>query len=718
MKTISEEEREGVTVYKSACRVCHGGCGALVHVKDGMVVKIEPDPESPLSRGRMCAKGLTSIDSLYHPDRLKYPMKRAGKRGEGKWERISWDEALDTIAEKLTAIRKESGPESIAVLQGTGRHHLHHTVRFASILGTPNWMEPGTAQCFFPRVLTGGITYGSLPTCDYYNKDVHPECILVWGHNPFVCNNDGESQFRFRDALKQGAKMICVDIRRTEAAEKADIWLQLRPGTDDALALTMLHIIIKEKLYDAEFVKNWTVGFDELAERVKECTPQWGEQITRVPAEKIEEAARLFATTKPAALEWGVALEQTPNCFQTVRSVALIPGITGNFDIPGGWIQGMHIMPDPQLCIEKIPQETQLKRLGYDRFKFLAGEGNKMPSAHIPSVLHAMKTGEPYRVRASLHFGNNGLLGFGNTKDVYESLMELDFMLCMDLYMTPTAELADIVLPAATWLEYDQLFSVPSLADHVILMTQKLAQIEECRPDEQVFYDIAKRMGLDYYANSVEAVFDEQLAETARRYPQFEGLNFQKLKKLGYVSVPIEYKKYEKDGFATASGKMEIASSALREFQYDPLPSYQEPPESPISDPETAKEYPLILSTGGRIANFFLSEARQISRLRRANPDPIVEINTQTAREYGIEDGDWVSIETKRGKIKQKAKVYDGIAPQVINCQHGWWFPENPNPDHGVWESNANVLTNNQAPYDPIIGTYQLRALLCRIAKA
>jgi anaerobic selenocysteine-containing dehydrogenase len=357
------------------------------------------------------------------------------------------------------------------------------------------------------------------------------------------------------------------------------------------------------------------------------------------------------------------------------------------------------------------------KRIGSDRFKILAGIDQEMASAHIPSVLNAIKTGQPYPIKAMLFFGNNGLVGFANSKDVYESFTKLDFIVNMDLYMTPTAELADIVLPAASWLEYNQVFSVPSLADHVILPIHKITSVWECRPDEEVFLQIAKRMGLDYGAEKVEDIIDEQLSETARRYPQFEGLNFKKLIEMGWASVDIKYKKYEERGFNTPSGKMEIYSSILENYGYEPLPYYQEPPESPYSDLKTYEEYPLILTTGGRVQYFFHSEGRQIPSLRKKHPDPIVEINTQTAKKYGIKDGDWIFIETKRGKIQQKAKVHDGIDPRVINCQNGWWFPEDKSPEHGVWKSNANVLTNNQGPYDPIMGTYQLRALLCKIYK-
>lgn len=697
-----------VKVYRSACRMCHGGCGVLVHVKDGKVIKIEGDPESPLNRGKICVKGLSSIEHLYSPDRLKYPLKRVGKRGEGKWERIPWDEALDTIAKKIQEIKDNYGAESIALGHGTGRHHFHHVLRFANALGTPNWCEPGTAQCFVPRVLTGVMTYGDLPICDYYG-DVNPECLLVWGHNPVVSGPDGEIQFRVRECLRKGTKLIVIDPRQTEMVEMADIWLQVRPGTDDALALSMMNIIINEGIYDKEFVEKWTVGFYKLAERVQNYPPVWAEKITWIPAEKIKAAARMFAQTKPAAVEWGVALEHTPNCLQTVRAVALIPGITGNIDIPGGWTLGMHLISNIPLLKGNLTDEMRDKRMGANTFKLLSGRDSMFPSAHIPTLFKAMRTGEPYPIKAFLIFGNNGLVSYANSRGVYESFMNLDFLSVMDIYMTPTAELADIVLPAATWLEVDQVVGMPNVAMNAVLAQQKITRLWECRQDEEVFIELARRLNLDVGTESLEDIYNHQLEPL--------GITFDELKRRGFVSAPIKYRKFEESGFSTPSGKIELYSSILEEQGYDPLPYYQEPPESPLSKPDMAREYPLILITGGRSQYFFHTEFRQIPSLRKRDPDPIVEIHPKTAEESNIQEGEWIWIETPRGRIKQKAKLTRGIDPRVVNVQHGWWFPEDPGPEYGVWKSNANVLTNNAPPYDPAMGTYQLRALLCKIYK-
>lgn len=689
--------------------MCHGGCGVLVHVQDDRVVKVQGDPGSPLSRGRLCPKGRASLEQLYHPDRLKYPVKRAGGRGEGRWERTSWEEALDTIAEKIKRIREDLGIQSVAIGTGTGRHHFMHVIRFANALGTPNWCEPGTAQCFIPRIITGIMTYGDLPIVDYYGR-VNPECLLVWGHNPIVSGPDGEIQFRVKDCLVRGTKLIVVDPRRTEMARRADLWLQIRPGTDAALALGMMQVIIEEDLYDRQFVEKWTVGFDRLVDRVAEYPPERVAEITWVPAETIREAARLFAVTKPAALEWGVALEQTPNCLQTVRAVALLPGITGNIDIPGGWITGMHLVPEPDVLEGNLSREMREKRLGAQEFRALSGPDAFFPSAHAPTLFDAMLTGEPYPIKAFLVFGNNALLTYAQSRRVRDALASLDFLAVMDLYMTPTAELADIVLPAASWLEVDQITALPFIANNVVLAQQKVVRIEECRQDEEVFVELARRLDLPVGTEDLTEVLEAQLGPL--------GIGLDDLRRRGSVAAPIRYRKYEEDGFRTGSGKVELASGYLDHLGYDPLPYFQEPPESPTSSPDLAKQYPLVLTTGGRSQFFFHSEFRQLASLRRRHDAPIVEIHPDTARLCGIREGEWVWIESPRGRIRQRARLTDGIDARVVHVEHGWWFPEDPSPEHGVWEANANLLTNSGPPYDPAVGTYQLRALLCRVRPA
>jgi len=698
-------------ILKSVCRSCHGGCGVLLHVAGDRLVKVEGDRDSPLNHGRLCPIGTVTLDLVYHPDRLKYPMRREGPRGAGSWHRIGWDEALDEIAEKLEAIRREHGPEAIALGTGTGRHHIRWVSRFGHALGTPNWCEPGFAQCFHPRVNTCILTFGDFPVSDF-TGGTPPACMLFWGHNPLNSGPDGETRFNVREALDHNPKIVVVDPRETELSRRAEVWLQLRPGTDDALALAMLNVIIAEKLYDASFVARWTHGFDALADHVRPYTPEWAEPITWVSAEKIRAAARLFAEIKPAMMEWGCAIEHTPNCIQTVRAISLLPAITGNVDVPGGWVFGMHGLGRFPSLIEHVSPQAAAKRLGADRFKLLGGEGADLPAAHIPTLLQAMREGKPYPVKAFLVFGNNTLTTYANSALVHESLMKLDFMVCADLFMTPTAELADIVLPAASWPELDQLAGLPTVAANVVLANQRAVRTFECKSDEEIFVELARRMKLPACTEPVEAVLDAQLKAGGLN------LSFAELKERGSITVPFTYRKYEDHGFKTPTGKIELYSTRFEEMGYAPLPTYAEPPESPLSRPDLVADYPLVLTTGARIPYFFNSEHRQIDKLRKAHREPVADIHPDTAQRYGIRNRDWMWIETRRGRIKQRARVTTGIDPRVIAAEHGWWFPDEPAPEYGVWKSNVNLLTDNAPPYDPAMGTYQLRALLCRVSKA
>lgn len=703
------DQVESKRVLKSVCHGCHGGCSVLLHVDNDVLTKIEGDPDGPLNHGSICPIGVGARDLVYHPDRLLYPMKRHGPRGAGTWERITWDEALDTIVSKIQGILATHGPESIVLGTGTGRHHCKWVIRFANALGTPNWCEPGTAQCFIPRVSVGFMTYGAFPVGDF-SHTVQPKTICYWGHNPLNSGPDGETRFVSRENLVQSrAKVIVIDPRETELTKRADVWLRLRPGTDDALALAMINVIIEENLYDHAFVDKYCHGFAELAAHVKQYTPEWAEPITWVSAQTIRAGARLFAEHQPTQMEWGCAIEHTPNTIQTVRAVALLPALTGNIDIPGGWVFGGDQLGVFDFLEDKIAPEVAQKRLGYGQFKILT-QASFIPAAHIPTVLNAIKTGEPYPIKAFLVFGNNTLTTYANANDVREALEKVEFMTHADLFMTPTAEYADIVLPVAAWPEFDEVHDAPFVSAYVVGPIQKAVRVGECKSDEEIFVELARRLNLEHGQESVEEVINAQLAKCA------QPLTFDELKQRGSIMVPITYRKHEQHGFKTPTGKVELYSTELEALGYAPLPFYEEPPESPYSAPEVAKLYPLVLTTGHRSPFFFHSEGRQIARQRKGHKEPRTEIHPDTAARYGIKEGEWMYIENQRGKIRQRAKFSAAIDPRVIAAEHGWWFPEQEGPQYGVWQSNVNVLTNNQPPYDPAMGTYQLRGLLCRVS--
>ncbi len=697
-----------IQVYRSVCRSCHGGCLAHLYVKDGRLIRVKPEKGSPFSHGQMCLKGLSIVETLYHPSRLTSPLKRSGNKGEGHWEKIGWDQALNEIAGHIRKIIQSHGPEAVVMGQGTGRHHYMQVVRFANALGTPNWYEPGLANCFFPRITACQMTYGGFVTADYYGEKT-PRTIIFWGHNPLVSSPDGELAFSVKKALNAGAVGIAIDPRRSETAKRCRMWLPIRPGTDAALALAMIHVIIDENIYDRDFVENWTAGFDLLKSHVTDYTPRWAAQVTGIPAEDIIETARRYALEKPGVIEWGVALEHTPNAFQTVRAVAILRGLTGNIDIPGGDILGMHILNPYPVLRDKLPLEQSRKRIGSAEFKLLGGFRAQLPSAHIPGVFSAILDETPYPIKALLNFGSNPLTTIANPHRVHQALMKLELVVVADFFMTPTAALADYILPSAMWPEINHIVELPFIAENAVFAQQKVVQVGECRQNEDILIDLSRRLSLPGSEESFEDILDYRL--------QPLGVTFQELKKISMIYPPHEYLKFKAKGFHTPSQKVELFSASLKRMGYDPLPTYKEPPESPVSTPELFDRFPLILTTGGRRKEFFHSELRQIASIRTKRPHPAAEIHPVTANDSGIANGDWIYVCSPRGKIKMKAVVTKDIRPGVVNIDHGWWFPEKSGPDFGVWESNANILTSSMPPYDPAFGSYQLRGLLCRIEK-
>ncbi len=699
--------------YKAACRGCHGGCMHILTVEDGRVVRVRPDPDGPLNRGRACVKGMSIIEQMYHPDRLTHPLRRIGARGDGRWERITWEEAFGEMAERLGTLRQKHGPESIALITGTGRHHLPQFWRFANVLGTPNATSSGALICLGPRKNAGDLTAGHFAGVDYYGE-TRPGGILVWGANPAISGADGELTFHMKDAVREGIPLIVVDPKPNELTRAAKLWLPLRPGTDGALALGILNLLISEKLYDRDFVENYTHGFDALTARCKEYDLDRAAKITDLDPALIREAARLIAETKPLALEWGCAIEQSTNAVQTCRAIFMIPALTGNYDVPGGFVESMEIAPTADILLDRLSPEM-IRKCVSGGYPLCDGRASPKLFAHPWLTMEAMKTGEPYKIRALISSANNTLISAPDSRHTYECLQALEYFVYMDFFRTPTAELADLILPAALWPEVDSVFCMPEFGDVAALCMQKVVQVGECMADEDVFLELSRRMGLDYGAQSQREILDGILAELGRRRPEYAGIDFEAFKKRGWIAPKREYYGYKRRGFQTPTGKFELYSTVLERSGADPLPAWQEVPESPVSRPDMREEYPLILTTGSRTTPFFISNNRQIKSLRRRHPFPLVSMHPETGVKYGIREGDWVFIETARGRITQKAVFLEEMRRDTVSCEMGWWYPEAGAPCYGWDESNANILTVGRPPHDPVGGAYQLRALLCRI---
>ena len=683
---------------RTACRNCHGGCGVIAHVKDGKVIKVEGDPDSPLSHGTLCSKGLAVTQMAYHPDRILYPMQKV----DHNWQRISWDKALDIVADKFRAVVEAYGAESIVIGQGTGRDYESHLYRFANLLGTPNVLTAGH-MCYVSRVGATLITCGNLPVADWSGE---PRCIVMWACNPQWTNPDEHKGVDFWRAYKKGAKLIVIDPRRGFLAKKADLWLQLRPGTDAALALGFLNVIIEEELYDKAFAEDYINGWDDFKARVKEYPLDRVAHITWVRKELIQKAARMYASGKPAALQWGVPTEQTLNCTDCTRLLTGLMALTGNLDAPGG---NAFFVPPPVRTVSQfsrhrdLPNEQRHKQLGGRQYPLASRVALITPKVAWDAIL----TGKPYPLKAGLLCGTNPVITRANANEAYTALSKLDFLAVIDFFMTPTAELADIFLPAGTWLEQNHV--ADNWKRHgYILARQKVVEIGECWQDHKIFMELGKRMGQQWW-DTVEDSLD-YLLEPA-------GLTWEQFKEKGYLKGEQIYYKYREKGFSTPTGKVELYSTILEKWGRDPLPKYTEIPESPVSRPDLAARYPYILNPGLRIPTFFHSANRMLPWLREIRPDPIVEIHPETAAEHGIDDGDWVYIESPRGRIRQRAKLTNGIDPRVVVAEHGWWYPEIKDPGHGWDTSNVNILTDNShESMDPVMGATNLRALLCSIA--
>ncbi|MGQ9546840.1 MAG: molybdopterin-containing oxidoreductase family protein [Dehalococcoidia bacterium] len=686
--------RPATQLVKTTCQLCHLGCGMNVYVEEGRIVKVEGMSEHPFNKGVLCPKGEAVIEYVYSPDRLKYPLK---KKNDG-WQRISWNEALDIVVDKMTEVKSTYGAKAFAVAIGmsillSGSVTVGLIRRFCYAFGSPNCFSV-ESMCYRCRVISYLLTYGRFRVADPGNS----RCIILWGHNPTNSNPVlTDSILRAKD---KGATVIVIDPRRIPLARTADIHLQPRPGTDCALILGLLNVIISRGLYDKEFVDKWTLGFERLAEHVKLYTPSYVEKITWVAADAIEKLAQTYATTKPACIVQGTnALDQHRTGIQNGRGVAILQAVTGNVDVPGGFIRAPRLRENP-IEMPTKPQEAAIGQKEYPVFYSVLGR--EFGEGQAMLLCDNLLTGEPYPIKMMIVTGSNPLLTWPDSRKVKQAFQKLDFLVVMDQFMTQTAKMADLVLPAATFLERTELsdyYSLWGLA-HVMLR-KKVIQYEECWPDLKFWFELAHRLGYGQYFpwKTIEEAIDYVLEPS--------GLTLKRLtveKPEGVTYGSVKYKEYESEGFRTPSGKVELYSETLAGLGYHPMPTFEEPPESPESTPELTQQYPLILTTGARILEFCHSQHRNISRLRQRSLEPLVEINPATAARYGIADGDMVTVSTRRGSIEIKARVFEDIMPGVVCISHGWD------------EANVNILTS-QEPADPIIGYPALKALLCRIER-
>ena len=680
-----------MAVVNSSCMLCVWDCGIKAHVEDGKLVKTEGMPEHPVSNGYICPRGENLPAYLYSDSRLLYPYRRKNN----SLERITWDQALDICAENLNKVKEKYGAKSLAIFCGSvGVENIEVAAfaqRFKSAFNTPNLLSVENI-CYRLRILARQLTFGRYVGEDYR----HAECIILWGHNP-----DG-SRKMLGDLIREKVanekfELIVIDPKRTDLA-KLGLHLQIRPGTDAALALAMLNVIINEDRWDKEFVENYTKGFPELKEHIQQYTPEWAAGITGIPEQDIKIVARIFAQSNAACILQGInTLDQHRNGFQNSRLLALLQIVTGNIDKPGTWVT----IPFLRMSDLRLPMEE--KPIGADEYPIFHSVWGRVSPYGIATLFpKAVLEGIPYPMKASIVTAANPLVTYPDSGLYRKAFEALDFRVSIDPFINETAELADVLLPACTFLEKDSLgyvYGVVNCEPYAMLRKKVIEPVGESRPDWWIWTELAKRMGLGEYFpwTSEEEIFDYLLEPS--------GCKEELKKELGVYFGEKGYYQYKTKGFPTPSKKIEIYSDTLKEYGYDPLPGYVEPAQSPVSTPELYKEYPIILISGARQEEYAHSQQRNIPALRALNPEPLAEMHPATAQRYGLIDGEKVKISTKVGTVTMRLKTNENMMTGVVTVPHGWGL------------ANVNEITNIETR-EPITGYPDFKAILVRVESA
>ncbi len=703
------------------CGICRMGCGVNVHMEDGKIERLTPLKGHPLAY--VCPRGEKSKGVVYSPDRLLYPQKRVGERGEGRFERISWDEAFDIMVDNLRKTAKTHGPEATCIYSGTGNFEHALIENFApqgpvetegnAVLfpfGSPNASGAGSLCYVSYALIAPEVTFGA--SIRNMNEDIeNSELVLVWGVNP-VTNSPPAKLTRLKKAKANGARIVTIDFRNSETARHLNSeWIGIRPGTDGALALGMMNVLIKEDLYDHDFVETWTHGFDDLAAYVRDFTPQKVEAITGVPAQTIRELARAMAEAKGCSIFTYTGLEYSNSGVQSIRGVWMLQVLCGHIDCPGGKLFRMRDRPHATRIETPAPANAPTA-IGAEQFPIYHAIRNE---AHAMALPRAILEGDPYPVRAMI-VGGASLITCMPDPDLWRrTLAALDFLAVINRVPTNDAQYADLVLPATTGYEIQSYICYEG---HIQLRDRIIEPLGEARNDYLIYAELAQRLGYGHlWPQTEDALVEHALQGTGvtldelRAHPEGIPLKIPKMR----------YRKYEtgdlradgKPGFETPSGKCEISSELLRRHGYDPLPVYTEPLEGPIASPEVAERYPLVLNTGTRIQATFRTQQIGVPSLMKRQPRPHVYLHTRDAEARNIAGGDPVDVVSPRGRVPYWASVGEDIVEGSVDVNMGGGGPVGPK----AWrDANVNELTD-MTNLDPISGFPVYKALLCEVEK-
>jgi anaerobic selenocysteine-containing dehydrogenase len=681
--------------YLSFCHLCAGHCAVKVTAADNVIVDMAPDLESGLTNEQcVFKKGRLAIPEIHsHPDRLRYPLKRVGARGEGKWERISWDEALDTVADKFRTIKEESGAECVAFALGEP-HGLEFAFaqRFASVFGSPNVTTPGWfCGVSFQGANTATFGQGAVP-----DEEALPRLLVLWGINPNHTSG-GVRRETLSRIVESGTKIVVIDPRKIDLAGVADLWIRLRPGTDGALAMGLLKVVVEEELYDKAFVRDWTLGFDELKAELATFSLRDVVAATWVPEEQIRKLARMMGKHHPAGVQWGNGATHGLQPFQMHRAIGILVAITGNLNVPGGMV-----LPRSETNFVRPGSFYMLRNRAPVADKTIGKEyPMTITSTSVPSyaLMRAILDGKPYRPRAVFSMLTNPVTSFVNAKMTREALMKLEFSVVLDLFMTPTAALADIVLPASFGMEHEEVGYWPGWYNEVRAHPKVVDPPGEAWPDTKIINELAKRLGLNHFWEDDHEALDAWLAPS--------GLTFEDLKR---ERTLFPKKTYSNAHLRTPSGKVEIVAESLAKRGLSVLPTWRELG----AIPEIPEEYPLLF-TSAKSDSFIGTSYKSVPILRGMRPEPVVQMHPVTAADLCLREGEMVYIETKMGRITHRLAFDEAMDPRVVFIDFGWWFPEDPTGQLGWDTGNINVLIDDEEPKDPAVGQMMVRGLPCRV---
>jgi len=682
----------------TTCRLCGVCCPVEVSLKNNKIVSVERKTRTPsIEENYFCPKVKVAPEIVYSPKRLKSPLIKKEINGKIVWEEVSWEEALDIIASKLNLFKQKYGAKSVGWLRGHAPDWgatWHYAMRFMNVFGSPNIIGNGSV-CYAAREMAHVFTYGAMTSADYKNS----KCIIIWGRNERNTNPSLYDKILY--AKKQGAKLIVIDPIKTKLASLADIWLQIKPGSDGLLAMSMIHVIISENLYDSDFVKEWTVGFDELKETAKKYAPEKIDDKIWLNAEKIREVTRLYAKTKPACLSEGNGVEMHLNISQSMRAICILRALTGNIDKKGGDCIPQPIPFKDIELRERLQNDIKPITFKYPLFnRFAKTRGDPTLGVAVDAILDE----KPYPIKALIVQGANIVVTMANFKRVQQALEKLDFLVVVDLFMTQTAKFADIILPAATSFEKTQLNFSSMYGNRVMLQDKVIEYVGNSWPDWKIIFELAKKMGYinEFPWNTVEEAINYQLEPA--------GITVEELRKNpgGITFEETRREKYKKNGFNTRSGKVEIYSEIFKEHSYSPIPNFEEDEKNQPSFYNKKDNFPLIGISGARSINFVHSQLRNIPYLLKREPEPFVDIHPEDAKTRAISDGDIVRIETPNGQIKMKAKVSDVVHSGLVRIAWGW--------GEFSLDYNINSLTNDEER-DPITSTTSNRCFMCSVVK-